>query len=69
MRKRWVWALVLALVLQGLAFAACAEEETVEPETAEPFALRDGFTWQTTQEELLAEILVELKKQNGEKTA
>ena len=50
MRKRWVWALVLALVLQGLAFAACAEEETVEPETAEPFALRDGFTWQTTQE-------------------
>ena len=54
MRKRWVWALVLALVLQGLAFAACAEEETVETETAEPFALRDGFTWQTTQEELLA---------------
>lgn len=54
MRKRWVWALVLALVLQGLAFAACAEEETVEPATDETFILRDGFTWQTTQEELLA---------------
>lgn len=54
MRKRWVWALVLALVLQGLAFAACAEEETVEPATDETFVPRDGFTWQTTQEELLA---------------
>ena len=54
MRKRWVWALVLALILQSLAFAACAEEETVEPEMADSFVLRDGFTWQTTQEELLA---------------
>lgn len=54
MRKRWVWALALALVLQGLAFAACAEEETVEPATDETFVPRDGFTWQTTQEELLA---------------
>ncbi|MDO4388682.1 MAG: hypothetical protein Q4C31_06450 [Eubacteriales bacterium] len=54
MRKRWVWALVLVLVLQGLAFAACAEEETVKPATDETFVLRDGFTWQTTQEELLA---------------
>lgn len=54
MRKRWVWALALALVLQGLAFAACAEEKTVEPATGETFILRDGFTWQTTQEELLA---------------
>ena len=40
MRKRWVWALVLALVLQGLAFAACAEEETVEPATDETFVPR-----------------------------
>ena len=54
MRKRWVWALALVLVLQGLAFAACAEEETVEPATDETFVPRDGFTWQTTQEELLA---------------
>lgn len=54
MRKRWIWALVLALALQSLAFAACAEEETVEPATDETFVLRDGFTWQTTQEELLA---------------
>lgn len=54
MRKRWVWALALALVLQGLTFAACAEEETVEPATDETFVPRDGFTWQTTQEELLA---------------
>ena len=54
MRKRWVWTLVLALALQSLAFAACAEEKTVEPATGETFILRDGFTWQTTQEELLA---------------
>lgn len=54
MRKRWVWTLVLALALQSLAFAACAEEKTVEPATGETFILRDGFTWKTTQEELLA---------------
>ena len=40
MRKRWVWALV-PMVLQGLAFAACAEEETVEPETADPSPATD----------------------------
>ena len=44
MRKRWAWALVLALILQSLAFAACAEEEK--------FSLPGGMTWETTEKEL-----------------
>ena len=58
-----IMALVLFLIVKGMnklmALGKHTEETPAEPEA--PAA--------PTQEELLAEILVELKKQNGEKTA
>ena len=58
-----IMALVLFLIVKGMnklmALGKHTEETPAEPEA--PAA--------PTQEELLADILAELKKQNGEKTA
>ena len=64
-RRGWGWENFLAEADQGEAMNKLMEmgkhEEPAAEEPAAPAA--------PTQEELLAEILVELKKQNGEKTA
>ena len=57
----FITAVINFLILAFVLFCIVKHEEPAAEEPAAPAA--------PTQEELLAEILVELKKQNGEKTA